>query len=118
ITGIAAQPPDGSPAVPVLSSAAYQPFGALREMTFGNGITETRAFDLDYRLTSLADTGAAPLQSLAYSYDPAGNVTSIADGIAPSHGQTFGYDVLNRLTSATGAYGSYSYTYDSVGNRL
>ena len=118
VTAIAAQPPDGSAAVPVLSSAAYQPFGALRAMTFGNGISETRTFDLDYRMTSLADTGTAPLQNLAYSYDPADNVTSIADGIAPANSQTFGYDVLNRLSSAKGAYGSYSYTYDSAGNRL
>jgi RHS repeat-associated protein len=45
-------------------------------------------------------------------------VTSIADGVASANSQNFGYDVLNRLTSAKGAYGSYSYTYDSVGNRL
>jgi YD repeat-containing protein len=28
------------------------------------------------------------------------------------------YDDLDRLTSAAGGYGSYTYTYDSAGNRL
>src|SRR5712664_794795 len=32
--------------------------------------------------------------------------------------QTAGYDNLNRVASASGAYGSESYTYDGVGNRL
>jgi RHS repeat-associated protein len=31
--------------------------------------------------------------------------------------QTFAYDNLNRLTSATGLYGTNAYAYDSVGNR-
>src|SRR5262249_33280692 len=47
LTAIIAQPPDGSAAVPVLSSAAYQPFGPVSAMTFGNGVSEARAFDLD-----------------------------------------------------------------------
>lgn len=34
------------------------------------------------------------------------------------NGQTFGYDELNRLNSATGRYGDLGYTYDGVANRL
>ena len=117
-TAVAAQPAGGSPAIPVLASVAYQPFGPINSMTFGNGVAETRAFDLDYRLTGLADAGAGPLQNLTYSYDANDNVSAIVDGVAPANNQSFGYDVLNRLTAATGSYGSYSYTYDNVGNRL
>src|SRR5580698_8319697 len=38
--------------------------------------------------------------------------------IKTANSQTLGYDVLNRLTTAAGAYGNLSYTYDANGNRL
>lgn len=101
-----------------VSNVGYQPFGPVSALTFGNGITESRSFDLDYRLTSLTDNAGSPVQNLTYGYDPADNVLSIADGIPASNTQAFGYDALNHLVSAAGTYGTYSYTYDSVGNRV
>jgi RHS repeat-associated protein len=81
-------------------------------------VNESRRFDLDYRVTALADAGTAAIQGLGYAYDAADNVLSIADAVAPGNSQALGYDVLNRLTSAAGAYGSLAYAYDKVGNRL
>jgi YD repeat-containing protein len=52
------------------------------------------------------------VQNLTYAYK------SITDGVHSANNQSFGYDVLDRLTSATGAYGTQAFTYDSVGNRL
>jgi RHS repeat-associated protein len=117
-TAVTAQPPGPAISVPVLATAAYQPFGPINALTLGNGVAESRSFDLDYRLTGLADTGAAALQNLTYAYDAANNVSSIIDGVTAGNSQTFGYDALDRLTSAAGGYGSFGYTYDSVGNRL
>lgn len=48
---------------------------------------------------------------LSYTYDDAGNVETIG-------GESYAYDHLNRITSATGAWGTIGYTYDEVGNRL
>ncbi len=45
------------------------------------------------------------------------NLTGITDGVTPANSQTFGYSVANRLASANGAYGAYTWTYDGVGNR-
>src|SRR3989441_4712290 len=59
---------------------------------------------------------ATTIQNLTYGYDNKGNVTTITDTI--NGNQTFGYDELNRLTSATGPYGSQSYSYDEIGNML
>jgi RHS repeat-associated protein len=118
ITAVTAQPPGGGASVPVVASAGYQPFGPVNALTFGNSVTETRSFDLDYRLTSLTDSGTLALQNLTYAYDAANNVSSIADGVTAGNGQTFGYDALDRLTSAAGGYGGFGYTYDGVGNRL
>jgi RHS repeat-associated protein len=118
VTGINPQAPDGSPAVPVLANIGYQPFGPPNAMTFGNGVAESRSFDLDGRVTSLTGAGAATLQVLTYAYDAANNTSSIGDAVTSANSQSFSYDALNRLTSATGAYGNLGYTYDSVGNRL
>ena len=107
-TAVTAQAPGGGASAPVVTSASYQPFGPVNSLTFGNGITETRSFDRDYRLTALADAGAAPLQNLTYAYDAANNVSSITDGVTSANSQTFGYDPLDRLTRASGGYGSFA----------
>src|SRR5438093_2569048 len=63
-----------------------------------------------------AQAQATTLQNLTYGYDNKGNVTAITDTI--NGNQTFGYDELDRLTSATGPYGSQTYSYDQIGNML
>ena len=97
---------------------AYLPFGPVSAFGFGNGISEARTFDLDYRLGVLTDTGSALIQKLTYAYDAADNVLTITDGVNASRNQGFGYDVINRLTGAAGIYGNLGYTYDKNGNRL
>jgi RHS repeat-associated protein len=117
VTGVTAQPL-GGPATSVLSKIVYQPFGPPNAMTYGNGVAESRSFDLDYRLTALTGTGSNKVQSLSYGYNAANDVLSITDAVTSVNSQTFGYDALDRLTSATGAYGTLAYTYDRNGNRL
>jgi YD repeat-containing protein len=104
----------------VVSGMGYLPFGPDNALTFGNGIAEARNFDADYRMTGIADTGtaAAVIQKLTYGFDAANNVHSITDGVSAANSQTLGYDVLNRLTSATGSYGTLGYSYDANGNRM
>jgi len=99
----------------VADNIVYLPFGPLTDMTLGNGLTQTRGFDQLYRAASRQVPG---FQDLTYSLDAVGNITGISDQIAATAGQTFGYDDLYRLASATGAYGTIGYTYDKVGNRL
>ena len=119
VTGISTQPTGaGAKLVPVISSITYQPFGPPTALTYGNGVTETRTFDADYRETLRADTGKTPVQKLGYAYDPADNVSGITDSVTAGNSQAFGYDVLNRLTSAKGGYGTLAYRYDAIGNRL
>jgi RHS repeat-associated protein len=102
----------------IVSGIAYQSFGPVNAMTYGNGVGETRSFDLDYRLLNLSDTGTAALQNLTYAYDAANNVSEITDGLTAANTQNLGYDVLDHLTGATGNYGSLSYSYSPIGNRL
>jgi RHS repeat-associated protein len=119
ITAVSATPYRGS-ATNVATSIAYNPFGPVSGLSFGNGITGTYAYDNDYRTTSRIDAATANYLKLAYTYDSASNVTGITDSVnsANSWGST-SYDALERLTAAisgTGGYGSYSWTWDPVNN--
>ncbi len=99
---------------PVASGLNYAPFGPLTALTFGNGIQMTRALDDDYRLRAQQ---AGAVQDLTFDYDPASNIVGLLDGVNPTRDQSFGYDGVNRLTSAQGGYGAREYVYDKVGNR-
>ena len=72
ITAVSATPPSGTGQT-VLSGITYQPFGPASALTYGNGITENRSFDADYRLTHLADfhpgtwaTGMTPISTTRF----------------------------------------------------
>jgi len=113
ITSAAATAPGATTSHLLFSAAGYEPFGPVSALTYGNGITEKRTYDADYRLTGIAAT----VEKLSYSYDAADNVLSIADGVSAANSQSFGFDILNRLASASGAYGRLDYSYDANGNR-
>jgi RHS repeat-associated protein len=119
-----------------VSDTQYDSAGRMTSHLLGNGVTQkylykpwnTQGGRLD---KIVAGTGtwnsttqlfATTLQKSAYSYDPVGNITSIYDSMW-GETQTFGYDELNRLVSASAEDGlaDYSeiYTYDSgTGNLL
>ena len=94
----------------------YHPFGPIQSMTLGNGLTTNNTFDQDYRLTDAVTSNN--VSSLAFSLDLANNITAITNNNDSTRNQSFNYDNLDRLTSGTGIYGTYSYTYDALGNRL
>jgi RHS repeat-associated protein len=119
ISGITTKQNSGSAAVTIASSVVYEPFGPLAGLTYGNGSVLTRTYDQDYQLTGIvAAVGAGNNQSLTNGYDASGNITSITDNLNSARSQTISYDDLNRVASAIGVYGSQSYSYDGVGNRL
>ena len=92
----------------------YAPFGGIASFTYGAGLTEKREYDPEGRLTYLK---SGPFLKRNYGYDANGNIAAITDLVNAAKSQAFGYDTLNRLISATGAYGTLAYEYDAVGNR-
>ncbi|MEO8034190.1 MAG: RHS repeat-associated core domain-containing protein [Acidobacteriota bacterium] len=105
-----------------VSSAGYLPFGPLTDLAFGNGTAQTMTYNsrflpVENKLTS----GASTLADYTYAEDAVGNITQIHDAIDPTYNRDFGYDDLNRLTTAnTGSslWGLGSYSYDAMGNML
>ncbi len=111
-----------------VNSSSYNALGQVTQQSY-NGWNSTSAswsyrgdnFRLDNYQVNSAWYGNQ--LNLSYSYDAVGNVKTISDGSNSNQVQTFTYDALNRLTSAsTNAVGngqySESYSYNPIGNLL
>lgn len=117
VTAITDKPPSSS-AVNIVTSVTHLPFGPVKSLTWGNGVTDVRTFDLDYRMTSVKDVGTVNIQYSSYGYNANDNLTSILDNVASANNQTLTYDSSNWLKFASGSYGTgINLTYDSTGNR-
>lgn len=97
----------------LVSHVEYMPFGGIRAVTFGNGSVYLRTYDLDGRVISYTLNGK--VQTL--QYDAAGRLSGIEDSGAVANNVMYGYDVVNRLTSALTPTVAWNYTYDAAGNR-
>ena len=106
------------------ASYAYFDIGALKTVTYSNGITAHRTLDTLNRLDTLQyeKNTTTVLSSLDYTYDVKSNVTKLVRNDSGAGGSSktfsFGYDTLSRLTSANYGNETVSYTYDKSGNRL
>jgi YD repeat-containing protein len=81
---------------------AYHPSGALDSFRAGNSLLHRFTYDNRYRLKTLNSGGEL---SLGYSYDRFGNVLGITDSRSGMN-QTFSYDSVDRLETASGVYGA------------
>jgi RHS repeat-associated protein len=100
----------------ILSGITYDPFGPITGWTWGNGTTASRGFDADGKITQVDNANGASLKN--YAYDDAFRITGITDAGNSALSWTYGYDGLDRLTSATSASVMQGWTYDANGNRL
>ena len=88
-------------------------------MTLGNGLVESRGHDGRYFPEEIVVTGGSTVLDWAYTHDDVGNVTRIDDALDPTSPRVYGYqDLQYFLTQGDGPWGTQSWTYDSIGNRL
>ena len=109
------------------SGITYHPAGGLSGYASGDGAVHTIDYDGRGRPWHLVGSGVANLPNLTYTYDRVGNVTQLDDvrpvpgssGVTTAYSASFGYDALDRLTSAIGGgWGALGYGYDALGNRI
>jgi RHS repeat-associated protein len=118
LTTVTTKPSSGGTVTTLASSITHKPFGPISGMTLGNTLTVANTFDNNYWLDDIVTSnGSTHIQSLTYAQDYVGNLTSITDNLAAGRDETYTVDSLNRLHTASGAYGSRTYTYDNNGNR-
>ena len=118
-------------------SSLTEPNGGITNFTYNagyrrtstaypNGVTENMSYDSSERLTQIKATkGPSTLNSFSYCYNRLNpcstNRTDDTDlrwSVTDVNNATsnYSYNALNRLVSASGAGGSYSYGYDANGN--
>jgi len=102
------------------SGISYFPNDQVAGFNYGNGASYVAQQNARQLLNNFSyGVGSTLNVSEDYSYDADGNITAVND-LVPNgtRSKAFGYDALNRLTSATasGLYGTESYTYDALNN--
>jgi len=109
--------PQGGRGLTFADAFQYHPSGALEGYTSSDGVVRAITYDARQRPQQIGASGLSNLPAFSYSYDRVGNVLSITDA-RPDRSAAFGYDALDRLTSATGGgWGALTYQYDALGNR-
>ena len=98
----------------VLSGVTYEPFGGVNGWSWGNSTTVSRSFNGDGLISQIVSAST----TLGYSFDNANRITGISDSSNSALSWTYGYDALDRLTSATTSAITDGWTYDANGNRL
>lgn len=101
----------------------YDADSRLTSVIYPNGIKETLAYDAASQVTQIIHQKTNDQTAVAfvnYAYDASGNRTTLSES-AGTH--SFGYDSLDRLTSASHPAGSNlpvlseAFAFDAVGNR-
>jgi RHS repeat-associated protein len=105
---------------------AYEPFGPVKAMTLGNGLSMANDWGNDGRLASrrlYRTSGGTNLSYLSYGYDPNDNIQAIRDQLNDTNSLYYGYDANDRLkqtslVAGSPTTGTESYSYTSGTNRL
>jgi RHS repeat-associated protein len=120
----------------IVNRITYDKFGKKVSMDHGNGVRTSYAYEPELQRLSNLTVAAADgriIMRNAYTYDSVSNVTSVTNTMpaiqlmlgGPST-HTYTYDVLDRLSSASGTWASFNrtrnyalaMTYDNVHNIL
>ena len=112
---VAVRLPGSSVDLPLISGIERLPFGPVSKLTYGNGRTQTRAYDLDYAIDRISSSEASGWTQ-DYGVDAVGNITAI---LGTGANNRFRYDGLDRLTHAdnTSSVTQRQYPVDATGNR-
>jgi RHS repeat-associated protein len=98
----------------LLNNITYEPFGPVSGWTWGNGTTTVRGYNADGNVSQINAGG----ENTSYGYDDALRIKSATNTTNAAYSWAYGYDALDRLTSAAKGSFTESWTYDADGNRL
>jgi RHS repeat-associated protein len=108
----------------LLENVQYNTENLLTQFDYGNTLRATFSYDSRDKISTLdVINGATPYLDLDYTYDSNSNITQIVnawrDTTSDWHTQTesYKYDGLDRLTTASCQLWSHTYSYDKTGNR-
>lgn len=98
----------------IISNITYEPYGGVKNWTYGNGLSRQISYDQDYRLTGILASG---IQNLSHSYNANNWITQINNGLDSNKTTSFTYDALGRLNLASSNQYKESWQHDTNYNR-
>ncbi len=105
---------------PLISAGAYEPFGPVAAWQWGNGHMTYRDHDADGRLASWEYRNGTSILRRDLTWDDGNRITAIGDPADAANSHAYGYDNLDRLTTAQSGAAvptTRQYAYDAIGNR-
>jgi RHS repeat-associated protein len=115
---------DGSNDEVIVDNVQYNVCDLLTQFDYGNDLQATYTYDARHRVLTIdLKDGATSYVDLDYTHDNNNNITQLVNGWRDTsstwHSETesYSYDGLDRLTSASCTSWSHTYTYDKAGNR-
>ena len=98
----------------VVSNVNYEPYGRIKNWTYGNGLSRQVSYDQDYRLTGITSSG---IQNLSHGYNANNWMTQINNGLDGNKTTSYVYDALGQLNRASSPQYTESWQQDSNYNR-
>ncbi|MGH1427281.1 MAG: RHS repeat-associated core domain-containing protein, partial [Arenicella sp.] len=106
---------------PLITSRNYRADGLWTEQVYGSGLTQTKNYDQQGRLTDhqVSNTGNTDEYSRQYTYDANGNILR-EQSLDNLYDTDYQYDALDRLTEELDSIKTLTrgFDYDANGNRL
>jgi len=114
---------DGSNDETILNNVQYDTEDLVTQFDYGNNLQASFTYDsLDRLLTLDVKYGETTFLDLDYTYDSNSNITQLINGWRDtgsewnSDTESYSYDGIDRLTSASCTFWSHTYSYDKSGN--
>lgn len=98
----------------IVSNVTYEPYGGIKNWTYGNGLSRQTSYDQDYRLIGITAPG---VQNLSHQYNANNWITQINNGLDNNKTTSYNYDLLGQLNLASSTQYTERWQQDSNYNR-
>lgn len=119
VTEVTTKKDPSSSSVTLAANVAYQPFGPLQSLIYGNGLILWKTFTQDSNPnTIIVEQGSNTVMNrgFGYWYDDF-NISNVWDNLVAGRTDNYIYTPTTRLQNAFGDWGEQTYWQDGVGNR-
>ncbi|EPF71944.1 RHS repeat-associated core domain-containing protein [Acinetobacter rudis] len=98
----------------IIENITYEPYGGVKNWTYGNGLSRAITYDLDYRLIGIMTSG---IQNLNHSFNPNNLITRINNVLDNKRSTNYSYDSIGQLNLSSSTQYTEKWVQDTNYNR-